>query len=773
MTFEVNNLRPIGRNSTTANIVWFYLTSTDALADITAPGYFTGVTGLSILDLILASGTDGTVEIRVSAIDGSGTVTPVITSGGVAALNVSVDQANLTDIGGGTLNPNVQANLERIHNRVNLKVQKIVNVGSGTGLSIGDGQTQDPSEKEIGLRSIAAGNGIALEVINDSVVITALAQTNPDPGGGGGGGSGGSNGSKIPPAPADLGFGSGNALRYVSKNTALNPIGGETASSKHTSIQAGINAANPGDIVLVRSDTYFETVSITNKAGSIANPIWIVAEERGKAFLSGLQQAATRGTASWTNQGGGVFSLANQNRPYIGSHNDDFLMYFKSESDLRASTVQGVTKPSYGMGFAPAGGSTASNATGTLFVRLRGNVNPNGQSVKFTDNFGVILLDVNNSDNIIFDGFVIEGGGTAESINVDTSSSNFVLRNCVITHARFGIRPNTGTTLSVCEFLQTGLGKWAKEVAVLDGVNANGVFTLVKEYYNETVIGGSSGSALLEGGIDVGRSPIISNFTIERCLLGPTFDGSKIGRHKDSELRDSVMFQCRDDGVEVEGFQSIHTGDGIEVHDNRFIDCFVAWSRQDANINGESFLYRNVIENRDPDLRHNTLFLLKTIKTTLNSVDQVYHNTIINISNPGATSQFLWYDFSNGSGNTIRNLKNNIIVFVNAFTNSGGPNPQSIGGNAFAGPVSNAVIQANGGIFTGTTEASMQLNADLSLKPGSPAVGRAVAISGAFPDTGLNQDDAGAFPLGVSPGTNWPRERTRTFDLTKPSNWPK
>ncbi len=777
MAFDPTKLRPVGRNSVTGNVLWFYVSNVDNIATITADGYITGITGVAVLDMILAVGVDGTAEIGVESIGGSGEVTPFVTIGGVLAADVVVDQENLTDIGGGALDPDVQANLERIHNRLNLKFQRLENIGTGSGVFAGS-QTDVEFEKVGEMRSIAAGAGIEVNVINNSIVIAVAGSGGGGGGGsgGGGGGTGGTDGSLIPPAPADLGFDTGNALRYVTKNTSLNPIGGETASTKHTTVQAGVNAANPGDIVLVRSDVYAETVSMSNKAGSAANPIWVVAEERGKAFISGFNQNARAGNSNfWTadSGGGGVFFKTNVRRPFFATHNGDFLMYYKTEGDLRAASVSGVRKPAYGMAFVPNGGSTASNAAGTLFVRLRGDVNPNGQRVNFPSNYAQVLFDLNNSDNIIIDGFTFEGSGNTEAINFDTSCANGHVRNCVFEICGFGVRPNAGCLISTCEYLYTGFGQWAKEIGQLDGINANGVFTLLKSYYVGTVIGSNAGNAILERGFVAGRDPTLSNITIDRCLMGPTFDGNRIGEFDNSTVQFSVYLQCRDDGDQNESFRPNNRSQNNEIHDCRFLDCFVAYSRQEASNLGNSFFYRNVVENRDPLLRHNTLFILKTIKSTTASIDQVYHNTFINKANPGATSQFLWYDFNNGSGNTIRNLKNNIVIFENAFTNGGGPNPQSIAGNAFVGPTANGIVQGSGGVFAGTNESAMDLNGDLSLPASSPAAGIGVALNSTFPDTGLNQDDAGAFPVGVDVGLNWPRERVRTFDLTKPVNWPK
>lgn len=755
MTFEAANLHPVGRNPQTGNIVWYYVSTVDAIAALTAVDYFTALnTGLALQDVILAVGTDGIATLAVQAIDAGDS--GVTTSGGtVTPLDVIIDGPILPDIGGTATPTNLQGALERIHNRLNLKVQNGINLGTGVPVFVGV-DTSDPSSRIMRFRQLVAGSGITLDIQNDAIVINA------DGGGTPGGGGGGTNGSKIPAPPGDLGFTNGGRLVYVTANLGENPIGNETATVKFTTIQAALNAAQANDVILVRSGVTRGSFPLT--LSNFGGPLWIVAEERGQARISSLWPEPDQSAQNfWTNDGDGVF-FASHPRPYIGSHNNDFLMYFKTEGDLRATSVDGVTKPRYGLAFVPS--------ENRVYVRLRNDVNPNGQQIKITDSFTRTIFDFNNCDNVIVDGFVIEGSGNTPAIEYDENCTGVLVRNCVFTHGRHGVRLPDNSVVDTCEYRHTGFGDWAAEVLALDGKSNNGVFTLAKNYYNATVIGGGSGDALLEGSIDIGPVNAQTGLVFDKCLLGPAFDGCRIGNYNNSELRNSVMLQCRDDGFQNESFRSTHQSSGNQIHDCRFVDCFVGGSHQGGSISGVAQVYRNVFENRDARFFHNILYILKTLSTPGAASMNYYHNTFINFSDPGASNQFVWYDFSNGTANRIINFLNNIVIYPGSLTNGSGPNPQVRASNALVAPSSNGTIQGSGGVFAGTSEGDMGLGSDLALLAGSPAVGIGTTLPGGLPDSrsgaGVN-DDAGAFPLGEAVGANWPRERTTTFDLNPPS----
>jgi hypothetical protein len=457
------------------------------------------------------------------------------------------------------------------------------------------------------------------------------------------------------------------------------------------------------------------------------------------------------------NEGGGVFSRAGSDT-YIGSHNDDFLMRYNSEADLRAGTVNGVVKPQYGLAF----------QSGRVYVRLRGNVNPNGQKVKIPQTTGRSLLTLTNCDNMIVDGFVFEGAGQGRGVSTDSGCSNFTIRNCTSRLAKFLAVCQNATIMEWCDYGYTGFGKWAREIRQLNGADSMGTFTLVKEYYT------TGGNAHLEGGINNHGSTPNSNVIVQRCLIGPCFDGAR-GDVLDSEFRENVFFQCIDDGIQCERSTTNSNGDGIEVHDNRFVDCFFSVSHQEALLTGTQHVYRNVMDVEDTVLMHPAGHL-KMIKTNAAAQIFYYHNLIRNLTGLGndgfGVNKWVWFDFANGTASTIRRFFNNIIIYPDRLDNGAGPNPVIVENNVLVAPSANGNFTGTNGVYAGDDESDMRLASDYALTSASPAVGAGRSLPGGLPDSRDDNTDAGPFPLGVTPGNDWPRPRTQTFDLNPPSRWP-
>jgi hypothetical protein len=319
-----------------------------------------------------------------------------------------------------------------------------------------------------------------------------------------------------------------------------------------------------------------------------------------------------------------------------------------------------------------------------------------------------------------------------------------------------------------CEYGFTGLGKWAREIKQLDGIESNGAFTLVKDYYS------SGGNAFLEGGINNHGTTPNSNVTVQRCLIGPCFDGAR-GDVVDSEFLENVFFQCLDDGIQCERSTTNSNGDGIEVHDNRFVDCFFSVSHQENLLTGTQHVYRNVLDIEDTVLMHPAGHI-KMIKTNPSAQIFYYHNLfrmLTSLSNDGfGTNKWVWFDFSNGTANTIRRFFNNIIIYPDKLDNGAGPNPLIIENNVLVAPAPNTNFTGTNGFYAGGDETDMGLASDYGLTAASPAVGRGRSLPGGLPDSGDSNADCGPFPLGRIPGDDWPRPRTRTFDLNPPARWP-
>ncbi len=583
-------------------------------------------------------------------------------------------------------------------------------------------------------------------------------------------------------ADSSLGFNTGLRRLHVSPHLAA-PIDGSRPGATFGTIQEALDVARPGDVVTVAAGVFRERPVLRDIAGTRTLPIWICAETRGSVSLSDTWEEAETGHLQWTDAGGGVFYAPLNDRPYMGEHNGDFLMAYLSADDLRAdeitaySAISGkderIAKPPYGFAYVPE--------EGRVYVKLRNGLNPNGQSVKLTRSFGRTTFDISRSSHVILDGFQFEGAGNTTAVTFDDDCRDVTVRNSVFRLARHGVRCPSGTILDTCTYEYVGFDRWTRELFALDGAKDNGVFVLAKGYYNAEAVGmGGKGNALLEGSLDFGynfESPQ-TGILIDRCMIGPCFDGSRIGEFNDSAIRNTVFYACRDDGFQNEGPKGKPSANN-RVHDCRFVNCYHDGSHQGSGIKGHAYVYRNLIEWNDPAMAIPHNFSIKMIRTSKDAEVYYYHNTwILDYGSEIAGSVNIWADFGgpNSTAGEISGFLNNVVVVPHGLSDGSGANPSWIAGNAVASSTAEAAgfLTSNGGVYAGSSSSDMGLNADASLRQDSPARSIAQAMPDHLPDSRLSPDarlDAGAFPFGERPGPHWPRPMSVIFSDEPPSRW--
>ena len=578
-----------------------------------------------------------------------------------------------------------------------------------------------------------------------------------------------------PTPPPATDFNTGTRRLHVSA-TSTAPLDGSTPDLSFTTIQAALDVAASGDVITVGAGTYNERPTLTNFAGALNFGLWLVAEERGEVIIQDMVTSLANGANNWVNEGGGVYSNTYpSSNSYLATFNNVFLPRYNNETQLRASqvTFDNVARNRPIEGHAIEGGR--------IYIRLPNNQNPNNQEILVTQTEGRALFDLNNADNVIIDGFRMRGSGTSACIEPDTACANLMVRNCVFTHSRFGVRCADNTIIEDCEYLYPGVDDWWFALQSLNGVGVSNEvgFEYVKQYT------GAAGNAIYEGGINVGRSGAPpTGCTLRRNKVGPCFDGMRLGELDTSVAHDNFFFRCFDDGVQTEGFRVTDTAENVTLRENLFVDCFVPISIQDANVNGPQFIYRNVVIN-ETENNIQVYAILKTIHTPPNAAN-VYNNTFIhrgsgNISGFG-TNKWVWADFSTHEGDCVERLFNNIFIFEDRLTqdSGGGPNPGTIRNNILVAPSSSSLVQGTNGVFAGTTEADAGVNisTDFTLTSSSPARGAGVTrTSQGMPDAVSTSDlDCGAFifgttPTGPDPGEAWPRSRDTIFRTTTPERW--
>ena len=188
MAFAVNNLRPIGRNSVSGNVIWTYFSTTDTIATIMADNYMSNASSsIALNDVVLCTGTDGVSFGAVNSIVTNNITFKLLdeytlpTASDIATVNTNLDA-------GGTLpDLNVQAALDYIVSRVNLKIETMVNIGSGSSI-IGDKDTTtDPTAAQQEIRRItggdsninvgSSGDGNTIEITAANTLLRDIADT--------------------------------------------------------------------------------------------------------------------------------------------------------------------------------------------------------------------------------------------------------------------------------------------------------------------------------------------------------------------------------------------------------------------------------------------------------------------------------------------------------------------------------------------------------------------------------------------------------------------
>lgn len=547
---------------------------------------------------------------------------------------------------------------------------------------------------------------------------------------------------------------------------------GLSSGAAKRTIDAALDIAVAGDTITIQPGLYRERPSGANRAGTVTDPIWIVAERRGETRVAFYREDAYNGTASWTDEGDGVWSIATD-EPYSGSHNGDFMFRYDTEADLKAASIDvpsvlggdnTITKPAYGIAF--EGGRT--------YIKLRGRVNPNGRQIKLTNAFATNIFNFDNCDHIIVDGLRVEASGSAAAIDFDTSSEAPTVRNCVSDHSRFLARVSSDFLVEWNEYTFTGYAQWMRDLIVLDGLNDAGIFDIHKNYYS------SAGDTFLEGGIIVGASSFDNTGgTVRHNYIHGVFEGMRAGEFDDCDIHDNVIKDVGDNWVEFESFRSSDKSENIRFYHNLCQQSHdIGLSHQPGNdYLGPHYVYGNVFENDDPTLA-SPRAMIKTIDaaTNANTAEINYWNNSFTairggtkLSSPNGQVSLWGQSFGSDDAERITRVQNNVAIFPDGMDNTAQANPGQNRANVLAAPSDNAPFQANGGSRV-ADESALLLGTNRELLSGSPLIGAGQAVPVNFPTVdGTSDSDVGPFEEGFDPGANWPRAQATTFNTAPPA----
>lgn len=754
MAFVVADLSVMGTHGPTGRRVWGYVSTVDDAETILVDGYFNSTNhSIAVNDIILIFATNAIGLVGVASI-----VSNSVNLRRISALSLGVDGTTIEDLGGtAPSTPSVQDYLQYFASRINLKLEDVNLLGDGISPTSGI-DASAASSRKLNIRKISAGTGIRVELINDGIVISTSDTTAP------------------PPSPTDNRTGNYNTgLRrlHVSPDGTA-PLDGSTPDvATFTNLQTALNNLTAGDVLTIGAGDYFGTFSLSNLAGTVSNPVWIAEEQLGTVRILNVDQTAFDGTRTWTSQGGGRFSSDIGSGTYMGVHNGDFLPKYSSIANLNATSVNGKNKPSYGI----------TSVGNVVHIKLRNNLDPNGQVILLTDGSSQDVISFTNCDNVIWDGCQIEGGGEQAAVSFDTASANPTIRNVRSYTSRFVGKFKDDGILEWCDYgladPNAGGKTWMRECINLNGNERAAFFDIIKGDLAQ------GGNAVYEGGICRGAGGFVSGTTHSNCEFRfnrhvGTFEGERFGEFQSSESHENVYDEIGDDAFQFEDDRNSNHGNNNRAYYNRIRNPHgPAFSHQNSG-SATHDVIRNLIEITEPSV-FRPEFFLKMIRTADGSTIRYAHNYFENFATAGTRSP--WYPFATptgtgvaSGGDEITHFVNNIVVFpgdVNPSLPQAAGSPGTTNGNAYVGPNSESSIQGGSGIFSGTVKDSLDLNSEFVPQAGSALISAGVALPAGMtdPTTISGSRDIGVFEENENPGSNWPRSLGLEFNFDLPSRW--
>lgn len=494
---------------------------------------------------------------------------------------------------------------------------------------------------------------------------------------------------------------------------------GSSGSPKAT-IQAALNAAQPGDEVRVRPGVYYQAFD-TPRSGTASAPIHIVADGPG-VVLDGSDPALLS-RSDWRNDGGGIWS-----QPFTGTTRlcvVDSTMRLYRQSSL--ANLQGN-----------ANGMTQGWCTdgSRIYIKPEGGVNPNGRQVHVARYDNAAYLD---GSYVRMVGFEVRYYGTtlaAAGIAIRNANRCEVIGNSVHAIGGKGIylrNPSADNLVeyNVCRDPRIGGWNWNATKAheeELQGISNRGTrgnvirFNTVRGTFDGIDSGGDNSSE------DVGA---------------------------DSDIHDNRVTWIADDGLETEEFAGIN----MRIYRNRVEDTLNNISIS-PNYVGPTYVLYNVFHNSRKG----------GFKLSLDSVGEtfIYHNTFAsNLSPFGPVSPTGRY--------SNKHWRNNIMV-GRGQPSIGDESGESQTGCDFNGDLLHAIsygqlvywkgipyatlaafrtatgFEANG--RSGDPLFTNPAAGDYTLRTGSPAIDAAIrlpgindAFLGAAPDIGaIESGSAGSGP---------------------------
>ncbi|MBI2373009.1 MAG: right-handed parallel beta-helix repeat-containing protein [Deltaproteobacteria bacterium] len=347
----------------------------------------------------------------------------------------------------------------------------------------------------------------------------------------------------------------------------VDPLGDDSnvgaAGSPLRTIQRAVDLANPGDHVRVRAGTYRESIRVT-RAGNDASPIWI----RGApgARVDGSDEAIATGSATWRDDGSGVFSAPSTETRYVSIDGERIYGPYATLADLRAENGMIGQPGVITGGFHWAGGR--------VYLLLASRGSPAGHDVRVAVRPSGFLVDTTSF--VVIEGFELTTFGSAEysGVGIDVRDAHDVwIRNNRFTGMNTGARVRRAQSARVVvednAFADTSVFGWPWDSVKAHEAEASAI---------EVTAG---------GGHVIRRNRLRGSFN---GIYTGSFSDSSESIASDTDVYENDLGEHGDDGLELEGAQV-----SVRAYDNQLHSVYNAISLSPITV-GPVFLARNLVD---------------------------------------------------------------------------------------------------------------------------------------------------------------------------------
>ncbi|MBU0618707.1 hypothetical protein KKD62_00560 [Patescibacteria group bacterium] len=347
-----------------------------------------------------------------------------------------------------------------------------------------------------------------------------------------------------------------------------------TVPDDYQTIQAAINASQPGDIVRIREGVYFETITISGKSGTETQPITVEGFSGETVIIDGAYQPLTLANNDlWeieTSVGSGVYST---HFPF-SSETEDWI--YVSLADESLLWTYGTMK--HFQQFFAGQGVFRDNENERLYIKLDNNTNPNTVSINASTATAVLYLP--NSSHWRFRNLELKHGSRAV-IFPRFTLEDLIFENITIKTARYGFLIWESYQGSVSQviirdssfYLGWDDGWWWSDVKLkYDDINGKSVHITPMEGTGVRISGA--------------RNSEIYNCQIEGFFNGISANGEF------TKIHNNTIHHLLDDAIESDSYS--RTGSGLEIYNNLIYDAYIGLSLSPAP-HGPVYVYRNTI----------------------------------------------------------------------------------------------------------------------------------------------------------------------------------